>query len=347
MPVQNSDLMVIQQAGTAYKVSAQTLKTYFQTGVTLNPATTSVLGGIKVGTNLSVTADGTLSANITGALTYKGTADFTAAPTPGVTTGLAVGHLYVNTTAGTIDAGWTGIGGQAGAVGEMAIWDGAKWDIVGSGATSAVTSVTGTAPVVIGGTATAPDVSVSAAVASAAGVGGSAGLLSASDKEKLDGIASGAMAGTVTTVTAAAPLHVATPTSTPSLTIDDASTTAKGVVQLAVAADVAAGAGASPNPGRVVTADLLKAANDAIATAVGGGITTINGTVPISVTGTGSSRTVAVADGTTAAKGAVQLATSAEAAFSVATPLTSKAVTPAALKANYMPLDISLLTLLP
>ena len=81
MPIQNTDLMVVQQGSTPYKVSTQTLKTYFQTGVTLNPATTAVLGGIKVGTNLSVAADGTLSANITGALgtpaavTNSGTTD--------------------------------------------------------------------------------------------------------------------------------------------------------------------------------------------------------------------------------------------------------------------------------
>lgn len=347
MPVQNTDLMVIQQAGTAYKVSAQTLKTFFQNGVTLNPATTAVLGGIKVGTNLSVTPDGTLSANITGALEYKGTADFTAAPGAGITTGLAVGHLYVNTKAGTVDNGWTGIGGQTGSVGEMAIWDGAKWDIIGVGASTAVTSVTGTAPVTIGGTATAPDVSVAAAVASAGGAGGSAGLITAAQLEKLNGIASGAATGTVTNVTGTAPIHVATGTSTPVVTVDAASTTASGVVQLAVAADVAAGTGASPNPGRVVTADLLKAANDAIATATAGGINTITGTAPITVTGTGTSRTIAVADGTTAAKGAVQLASSAETAFSVVSPIATKAVTPAGLKANYMPLDIAQLTLLP
>jgi hypothetical protein len=342
MPIQNTDLMVIQQAGTPYKVSAQTLKTFFQTGVTLNPATASTLGGIKVGTNLSVTADGTLSANVTGAITYKGTANLTAAPGSGVTTGLATGHLYVNTTAGTIDNGWTGIGGQTGAVGEMVIWDGAKWDIIGVGASSGVTSVTGTAPVTIGGTATAPNVSVTNAVASASGAGGSAGLMTAVDKEKLDGIASGAAAGTVTNVTGTAPVQVATGTTTPVISVDAASTTASGIVQLADAAAVTAG-----TAGRVVTADQLKATNDAIATAAGGGITGLSGTAPVTVTGPNTAKVVAVADALTTAKGVVQLATSAETAFSVASPLATKAVTPAGLKANYMPLDITLLTLLP
>jgi hypothetical protein len=85
--------------------------------------------------------------------------------------------------------------------------------------------------------------------------------------------------------------------------VSDATTAAKGLVQLANAAAVAAG-----TAGLVVTADQLKATNDAVATATAGGISTINGTLPVSVTGTGSTRTVAVADASTTAKGAVQLA---------------------------------------
>jgi len=342
MPVQNTDLMVIQQGTTAYKVSAQTLKAFFQNGVTLNPATAAVLGGIKVGTNLTVTADGTLSANVTGALTYKGTANLTAAPGTGVTTGLAVGHLYVSTTAGAIDAGWTGIGGRTAAVGEMVLWDGTKWDIVGAGASTGVTTVTGTAPVTIGGTATAPDVRVADAVASTAGAGGSAGLITAVQLEKLNGIASGAQPGTVTNVSGTAPIQVATGTSTPVISVQDASTTVKGVVQLADAAAVTAG-----TAGLVVTADQLKLTNDAIATAAGGGITGISGTAPITITGPNTAKVVAVADALTTAKGVVQLATNTETAYDAAAPSATKAVTPSGLQANYMPKDISKLTLLP
>ena len=50
-----------------------------------------------------------------------------------------------------------------------------------------------------------------------------------------------------------------------------------GVVQsIAIASDVAAGADESPNPNAVVTADLLKATNDALNTATAGGITTLS-----------------------------------------------------------------------
>ena len=340
MPIQNTDLMVVQQGSTPYKVSTQTLKTYFQTGVTLNPATVAALGGIKVGTNLSVTADGTLSANVTGALTYKGVKDFTAAP--GVTP--AVGELYVNNKAGTVDAGWTGLGGQAATVGEMALWDGTKWDLVGAGAaTGTVTAVIADSPISVDNTNPAqPHLSIADVTPSTGGAGGNSGAMTAVMAEKLAGVASGAQPGTVTNVTGTAPVQVATGTTTPVISVTDASTTAKGIVQLADAAALAAG-----TAGLVVTADQLKNTNDALATATAGGLSNVVGTAPILVTGTGSSRTVAIGASTTTAVGAVQLATSAETAFSVASPLGTKAVTPAGLKANYLPLDISQLTLLP
>ena len=340
MPIQNTDLMVVQQGSTPYKVSTQTLKTYFQTGVTLNPATTAVLGGIKVGTNLSVAPDGTLSANITGALSYKGVKDMTAAP--GISP--VVGDLYVNNTAGTIDAGWTGLGGTTGTVGEMALWDGTKWDLVGAGAaTGTVTAITATSPISVDNTNPAqPGLSIIDVQKSTGGAGGAPGVMTAVMAEKLDGIASGAQPGTVTNVTGTAPVQVATGTSTPVISVTDASTTAKGIVQLADAAAVTAG-----TSGLVVTADQLKATNDALTTATAGGLSNVVGTAPINVTGTGTSRTVAIGAASDTATGAVQLATSAETAFTVAAPLGTKAVTPAGLKANYMPLDISLLTLLP
>jgi hypothetical protein len=73
--------------------------------------------------------------------------------------------------------------------------DGTTIDAFSSTASSGVSSVTGTAPIVSSG-GTAPAISISAATTSAAG------SMSAADKTKLDGIASGATAntGTVTSV---------------------------------------------------------------------------------------------------------------------------------------------------
>jgi hypothetical protein len=341
MPVQNTDLMVIQQGTTAYKVSAQTLKAFFQNGVTLSPATAAALGGIKVGTNLTVTADGTLSASITGALVYKGsianTANAPATPTQGDT--------WIFSSSGNLTGtGWGALAGTAVSSRDMVLYDGTKWDIVGlAGGGGVVAAVTGTAPVTITSTdPTRPNVAVANAVASTAGAGGSAGLITAVQLEKLDGIASGAQPGTVTNVSGTAPIQVATGTSTPVISVQDASTTVKGVVQLADAAAVTAG-----TAGRVVTADQLKTTNDAIATAAGGGITGISGTAPITITGPNTAKVVAVADALTTAKGVVQLATNTETAYDAAAPLATKAVTPSGLQANYMPKDISKLTLLP
>jgi hypothetical protein len=105
----------------------------------------------------------------------------------------------------------------------------------------------------------------------------------------------------------------------------DATTAVKGIVQLADAAAITAG-----TAGLVVTADQLKTTNDAVATAVGGGITTINGTAPVTVTGTGNTRTVAVTDATTAAKGVVQLADAA----AITAGTAGRVVDAAQLKAN-------------
>ena len=60
-----------------------------------------------------------------------------------------------------------------------------------------------------------------------------AGLLTSTDKAKLDGITAGAKPGTVTSVSGTAPIVITgTATTTPTVTVTAASTTASGVVQL-------------------------------------------------------------------------------------------------------------------
>jgi hypothetical protein len=128
-------------------------------------ATAATLGAVKTGTNIKIAADGTISANLPGALVYRGAKDLTAAPpaTP------AQGDVYLSSKAGTIAAGWTGIGGTTTIAGDMVLWDGAKWDKVGSTGTG-ITSVTGSAPIKIAGTAAVPDVQVTDASTAAKGV---------------------------------------------------------------------------------------------------------------------------------------------------------------------------------
>jgi hypothetical protein len=338
MAVQSTDLLVVNRTGTNYKVAWQTLKD--DAAYTLPVAAGGTLGGVKVGTGLQIDGGGVLSANLPGALTYRGTRDLTAAPP----TAPAVGDVYVNNKAGTIAAGWTGLTGTA-TLGEMVLWDGTKWDIVGNGGAAGVTAVTGTAPVVVGGTAQRPDITVSAATPT------TAGLLTAADKTKLDGIAAAAQPGTVTTVTASSPLHVTTATTTPALTIDDASVTAKGVVQLADGAAVTAG-----TAGRVVTADQLKATNDAVALATSGGLPdapdgTADGTKQyvrqVVRAGTANTKTwaeVVVAQATRTSAGIAEIATESE--ITAGTD-DARFITPKGAKTTLMPYDISTLTVLP
>jgi hypothetical protein len=229
----------------------------------LPTASATVLGGIRVGNNLTIDpATGILSGNLPGALVYRGIRDVTA-PAPASP---AVGHVYINSTLGVADASWTGLVGKIPAS-DLLLWDGFRWGHVGtSGNTSSgVTLVTGTAPVQVGGSFNAPVISVDLVTPSTQGSGGSDGLMTAQDKERLDNIPDGAADGTVTQVSGSGPVKVATGTTTPVISIDPATTAAVGVVQLADAAAVTAG-----TVGRVVDAAQLKALTPTATTLVQG-----------------------------------------------------------------------------
>lgn len=166
MALQAGDLFVVNRAGTSYKLDYTALQTAL--AYTLPQASGTVVGGIKVGANLAIATDGTLSANLPGALIYKGTIAANAAPPAGPTSG----DVWILSSAGTITgAGWGTLAGTAVNAGDMLIYAGTKWDHVGSTAgTGGVTGVTGTAPVTVTGTAGAPVVGVSAATTGTAGV---------------------------------------------------------------------------------------------------------------------------------------------------------------------------------
>jgi hypothetical protein len=150
-------------AGTAGRiVDAAQLKA---AAYVLKAATTAAIGGVKPGTNLTVAADGTLSANIPGALVYKGGADPTAAPP----TGVAVGAVYVSSKAGTAAAGWTGIAGQTIRSGDLLLYNGSSW--TANDASIGVTSVTAAAPITVDSSdPAAPRLTVAAATDAAAGI---------------------------------------------------------------------------------------------------------------------------------------------------------------------------------
>lgn len=94
----------------------------------LPAASATVLGGVKQGTGLAIAADGTLSVNLTGGLTYKGTTDPTKAPPAAPKNG----DVWIASVVGAYEATW-GLTGSA-TKGEMLIFEGGAWDAVGQAA---------------------------------------------------------------------------------------------------------------------------------------------------------------------------------------------------------------------
>jgi hypothetical protein len=139
-----------------------------------------------------------------------------------------------------------------------------------SGGSGTVTNVSGTAPIQVVNGTTTPSVSISAATTAAAG------SMSAADKLKLDGIASGATAntGTVTNVTGVAPIQVATGTSTPSVSISNATVSAAGAMSAADKTKLdGIATGATANTGTVTSV--------ATGTGLTGGPITSSGTISL------------------------------------------------------------------
>ena len=165
MALQNNDLFVVNRAGTSYKLDYQSLAAAL--AYTLPTASGSVLGGVKVGANLSIDGTGVLSANLPGALVYKGLIA-NSAPAPG---GVTSGAVYLLSSAGKLtDASWGTIQNTDVNKGDMLVYAGTAWDHVGSAGSTGVTGVDVTAPVTKGGTAAQPLIGVSAASTTAAGV---------------------------------------------------------------------------------------------------------------------------------------------------------------------------------
>ena len=254
-------------------------------------ASTTLLGGVKQGTGVAISADGTLSVTVTGGLAYKGTADPTATPpaTP------KNGDVYIASVSGTYSAGW-GLTGTA-TQGELLIYESSKWDAVGQ-ASAPVKSDWNAAVGAAGEILNKPG-AVSTTVA---------GLMSATDKVKLDGVATGAEVNVQSDWNQADNTKDDFIKNKPVIAAAaDATATTKGVVTLADAAAVTAG-----TAGRVIDAAQLKVVNDAIATATGGGITGLSGTAPITATGTGATRAIGIAAATQMVPGSMSAADKAK-----------------------------------
>lgn len=165
MALQAGDLFVVNRAGTSYKLDYSALET--AVAYTLPTSSGTVLGGVKVGANLAIDGNGVLSANLPGALIYKGT----IAPSAAAPSGPSSGDVWLANAAGTLtDASWGTLTGTSVNAGDMLIYAGTAWDHVGSsGGSGGVTSVTGTTPIAVTGTAAAPVVGIADATDAAKG----------------------------------------------------------------------------------------------------------------------------------------------------------------------------------
>jgi hypothetical protein len=114
-----SDLLIVQRGATPYKATAEQLKSYM-----LTPATAAAIGAIKPGTNLSVDADGTLHAEIPGALTYRGAIDPASSDAPA---DAVAGDVYLASSGGMALESWSGLAGQVIAQGDLLLFDGSSW----------------------------------------------------------------------------------------------------------------------------------------------------------------------------------------------------------------------------
>ena len=109
----------------------------------------------------------------------------------------------------------------------LGIWEGSA----GGGGGGGVTSLAVTAPINDTGTASAPNIGINAATTT------TAGSLSAADKTKIDALPSTIVAS----ITGTTPIQIGGTASIPNVTIDAATAAAPGAVELATAAEAAAG----------------------------------------------------------------------------------------------------------
>ena len=153
MAVSDTDLLLVQRGTVPYKTTADELASYSNTKIELGDgkdvpiASASQLGVIKVGTNLDIAADGTLSAVIPAGLQYKGPwTDANTPPTPAVN-----GDFYIWDGAdATLNNALWGTSNNANVTeGDRLLYDGASWTIISGGGGGGLTEITGTAPVVV------------------------------------------------------------------------------------------------------------------------------------------------------------------------------------------------------
>lgn len=343
MALQQADLFVVQQGVTVKSVDYGTLSSSINQAITsgdLPIASAAALGAIRVGANLAIDANtGVLEATLPPAINFAGQIN-PADPAPSA----SVGDAYIVSPAGTFHGSFDNLAGQTGSVGDLCIYEGkagAEWDLISGLFGVGVISVKGADPIEVDSSdSNNPVISVKDVSPATGGAGGQKGVMSAIDKEKLDGIAVGAEVGTVTEVTATAPIKVTNGKAVPLITVDNATTTDVGVVRLADSTAITGG-----TAGRVVDASQLKTVSDSVIAldqkVDNLSLYTFLGDDPIDVAvDINDNVTYSIKDATETQKGALRLATGTEVGTGTDT---THAVHPAGLATHYLNKDFSLL----
>ena len=193
MTVQSTDLLLVQRANQPFRATAENLADFANGTIDVETdigiASASELGTVRVGPNLAIDpSTGILSAVIPSGLTYKGSwALADTVPDPVVN-----GDFYIWDGGNDVtldNASWGTINGSTISDNDRLFYDNVnQWEIGPTGSGGGITGVSGTAPIVVDSTTdpTTPDISISPASDS------SAGSMSSSDFNKLDGIEAGA-----------------------------------------------------------------------------------------------------------------------------------------------------------
>ena len=152
MAVSDTDLLLVQRGTVPYKTTADEIASYTNSKIEVGDgkdvpiASAAQLGVIKVGTNLDIQPDGTLSAVIPAGLQYKG--PWTNANTPPAD--LADGYFWIwdGADATLNNALWGTANGDSVTEGDRIFYDSGNFTVISSGG-GGLTEITGTAPVVV------------------------------------------------------------------------------------------------------------------------------------------------------------------------------------------------------
>ena len=191
MALSDTDLLLVQRGTVPYKTTADEVAKYSNTKIELGAdkdvpiASGSQLGVVKVGTNLEIDSDGTLSAVLPAGTSYEGV--WTNASTPPTATVSGQFWIWEGGDAVLNNALWGTANGSAVSDNDRLLYDGNSFDLLPAGAGGGLVAITATSPINVTAVADGEqDVSIDAASAS------SNGYMSKEDYSKLAGIAPGA-----------------------------------------------------------------------------------------------------------------------------------------------------------